>query len=141
MMHFRPLCCFSFFSSLGEGEAHRFTRLKSHLNQENPTVPFISMDVSLPWPKPNKHGAVWYIQTLLWGLHKVAVSWCQINGVSEPPWSPIDSNKTKQSSEESNTAGFINRLRKEFQPPDLRDVQFLPNTTTDYTCNNGFTMN
>lgn len=42
--------------------------------------------------------------------------------MSEPPWSPIDSNKTKQSSEKSNTAGFINTLRKEFQPPDLRDV-------------------
>lgn len=65
-------------------------------------------------------------------LRKVALSWYQINGVSEPPWSPIDSNKTKQSSEKSNTAGFINTLRKEFQPPDLKDVQCLTNAAIDY---------
>lgn len=60
--------------------------------------------------------------------------------MSEPPWSPIDSNKTKQSSEKSDTAGFINTLRKEFQSPDRRDALCLPNTAMDYMYSNGFTI-
>lgn len=57
-----------------------------------------------------------------------------INGVSKPPRSPVNSNKTKQSREKSNTAGVTDAPRREFQPRALRDAAVYP-TQRVVTCN------
>lgn len=63
--------------------------------------------------------------------------------MSNPLWLPVDSNETKQSCMKSNTAGFINALRKEFHSPDLMDVKCEVNAAiySMYKYSNGLIMN